>query len=110
MTLLRRVLDNEQNLQGWLFQCTGCGEPHLVLKSKWTLVPDTFTKPTITPDLLYQWADGERDTQGRTEGLRRCHVVVNKGRLLFHADSTHAFAGSSQPMKAWDDTSDMVMG
>ena len=52
-------------------------------------------KPTFTPSVLvrYNWSDGERV----------CHSFVTDGQIQFLGDCTHALAGQTVDIPAWEE-------
>jgi hypothetical protein len=87
----------EGQVWGYAFLCPGCNHSHVfhVQGSKtWSFNGD-FEKPTFAPSLLNTCPD-HPDPR-----LRRCHLNLTAGTLVFHGDSSHSLAGVSVTLALW---------
>lgn len=75
--------------------CPGCEERHLIRVGA-SIQPDAppapvwnwdgnAESPTIRPSVKIEW--------GRVDSPVVCHYTITDGRIEFHTDSTHTFAG-----------------
>jgi hypothetical protein len=107
----------EQIEHGWTFYCPACRENH-IFDERWAF-DGNMEAPTFTPSLScgpywrmppgWDYETAPRDEKGelvRGEGERllgavewTCHLNLTNGVLIFHADSTHEFAGKSVPIE-----------
>lgn len=108
----RGVLRPNEYPQHIGFWCPGCKTLH-VFDERWKFNGD-YNEPTFTPSLrtstghyvqgVQLRADGKCDycerakEHGRKSICGVCHVNVDKGRIIFHADCTHHFAGKIAPL------------
>ena len=84
------------------FHCTGCGNAHMIDKTKWGFNGD-FEKPTITPSILVtgtqRLTDEEYDKiMGGEKIVPRplvCHSFVTDGRIQYLNDCTHDLKGQT---------------
>lgn len=83
------------------FWCPGCGMIHGIQTGKgpgprWTWNEDA-EKPTFAPSVLVQWEQGDRYEK------RLCHSFVRNGQIQFLGDCTHALAGQTVDLPAWNE-------
>jgi hypothetical protein len=71
-----------KTLNGYLFECPGCGFAH-VFDHRWQFNQD-FESPTFSPSLLVRGHDGSV-----------CHSYVRSGKIQFLGDCTHEKAGQT---------------
>lgn len=84
-----RKLKASNNQVKYLFDCPGCGFGH-VFDEGWSFNGD-FEKPTFSPSLLIDPANNP--------GLKRCHLFVRDGKILFLSDCQHDLAGQTVEME-----------
>ena len=92
---LRPVSDKDGKLVGWAFYCPGCDSCHVFYVSGllvWGFDGDKQL-PTFTPSLL-NTCENHPDPK-----LRRCHLNLTAGKIMYHGDSTHDFAGKTVDLK-----------
>lgn len=125
MSALSKILrDTEDN--GLMFWCPGCDMAHRIQHgsgsgSRWGWNGDV-DKPTFTPSVLVRGSEmtekGRADYEAcRAAGFPKpapesfenkpsvCHSFVKDGRIQFLGDCTHALAGWTVELPAWDDES-----
>jgi hypothetical protein len=95
---LSRVLATAEEGSLW-FECPGCEMVHRIMhrpgpEPRWGW-NGNLESPTFTPSVLvrYSWSDGDRV----------CHSFVTDGRIQFLGDCTHALAGQTVDLPAWED-------
>lgn len=83
-------IDNPKNgkIDGWMFFCLGC-DTHHYFDKRWTFNGDQIN-PTFTPSLLVHGM----------EGVKRCHLYVRCGKIVYLNDCEHALAGKTVEMNA----------
>ncbi|MER9829152.1 DUF6527 family protein [Mesorhizobium sp. M0134] len=93
------------------FWCPGCNEAHVVGPS-WTFNGD-FDRPTFSPSVLVRGHKFTRDEAGKWTGdwerdsagnliPEICHSFVQDGQIQFLDDCTHALAGQTVALRAFD--------
>lgn len=107
-----------------MFHCPGCGHHHAIRVSEgphscWTWNADMI-KPTFSPSILVTgkdftpkgWEDYEAWCESGYPALNGrefdsaptvCHSFVTDGRIQFLGDCTHALAGQTVDLPAWDE-------
>lgn len=91
---MKRIHDDGERRWFW---CPGCQENHGPSHS-WRFNGD-FERPTFEPSILVRRPDPDRPGIN----LSVCHSFVRDGRIMFLADSTHAFAGKTVELPPWED-------
>jgi hypothetical protein len=99
------------------FRCPGCNEAHAIQVGegagpRWGFNGD-YDRPTFTPSVLARFTRRLTDDEHRRimAGERLeipkivCHSFVTAGQIQFLADSTHALAGQTVPLPAWEERS-----
>ena len=83
------------------FECPGCDMPHSIRHGvgggpRWGW-NGNVDAPTFTPSILvrYHWGTERKEVI--------CHSFVTDGRIQFLNDCTHALAGQTIDIPAWDD-------
>ncbi len=92
------TMDQDQSYRALMWRCEGCREiHHIVVRGQRSLMSGaswswngSTSKPTLTPALL-KAIEGNNPI--------RCHSFVRDGEVQFLADSDHALAGKTVPMK-----------
>ncbi|AKG21238.1 DUF6527 family protein [Calothrix sp. 336/3] len=95
---LESFTNNDGKIQGYVFHCPGCNNPHAVFiqphkspnGASWSFNGD-LTAPTFSPSLIQRI----EYTDGRVE---ICHLFVKNGKLEFLNDCTHSMAGITVEM------------
>lgn len=105
---------------GLMFWCPGCDGAHKVMTGaglgpRWGWNGST-DRPTFTPSVLVTWDQWvpPADTPEMIDKIksgevvqqkerRVCHSFVTDGRIQFLGDCTHALAGQTVDLPAWDD-------
>lgn len=88
-----KQVNSNGNLYGYLFNCPGCNEPHVIPTTgscAWQFNGDV-DRPTLSPSILQyesKWPDG-------TIGFQRCHSFVREGHIEYQTDCGHALAGQT---------------
>jgi len=109
---LSRVLATAEEGSLW-FECPGCKVKHGIQHGpgtgpRWGWNSNA-EKPTFTPSILVTWSEpsdkpGEFDDT--TKDLKKvCHSFVTDGCIQFLGDCTHALAGQTVDIPAWEDES-----
>lgn len=76
-----------------MFFCPGCQEVHAP-DTSWSFNGD-LVHPTLNPSILV--------TQNLEDGTRSvCHSYVKDGKIEFLSDCTHAMAGQTVDLPAWE--------
>lgn len=96
MARLTPCKTQDGRLLGYMFECPGCRQWHVVYTTderengghKWAFNGDV-NRPTFSPSLLV-WRD-----HGPAEVQFRCHSFIRDGRVQFLSDCTHALAGQT---------------
>ena len=93
--VLRQAQDNHLR-----FRCPGCDAIHQVRhgegpRPRWAWNGD-LVHPTLSPSILVRWPYGDPPQE------RVCHSFVTDGRIQFLGDCTHALAGQTVDLPAWD--------
>lgn len=104
---------------GLMFRCPGCDEPHMVTVGegsgpRWGYNGNPEA-PTFTPSVLVRsghyvpghtgecWCIWEtEDGEKSGFGCYVCHSFVTDGRIQFLGDCTHALAGQTVDLPAFD--------
>jgi hypothetical protein len=99
--------DNADGSKLYTFFCPACGNHHgftVGPKSpgagpRWTFNGD-FAAPTFTPSLRCLKPDpaGVPGADGQVPMITTCHTNVTDGKIIYHADCPHSFAGKTVPM------------
>lgn len=91
----RAELATDRTLMFW---CPGCDEAHGVSIDKWAW-NGSLEAPTISPSIVI----GRKTwLKGFEEQLVKCHSYVRDGRIEFLSDCTHALAGTTVDLPAWE--------
>ena len=90
---------SEAEGQHLLFWCPGCDGAHRIRygaegSPRWTWNGDKVL-PTFSPSILVN--KGRQNPQGHV-----CHSYVRNGQIQFLGDCTHALAGKTVDLPAWD--------
>lgn len=92
------------------FWCPGCKESHAIEhgNGRWSW-NGNVDKPTFTPSILVQYdhwmppaVPGQPAPASQTQVHDVCHSFVTDGRIQFLNDCTHALAGQTVDLPAWD--------
>lgn len=91
-----------------MFWCPGCDEAHVIGPS-WTF-NGNFDRPTFQPSVLVtgvqKITDAEYEKVMAGEKIEprplRCHSFVTDGQIHFLSDCTHASAGQTIALRAFD--------
>jgi hypothetical protein len=101
MPKLKGVSNSEGQRLGYMMECPGCGQWHVIyteqandLKARWTF-DGNMEKPTFHPSILCRW------TEGKEQVKKVCHFFVRAGKIEFCGDSTHALAGKTVDLPDW---------
>lgn len=95
-----------------LFNCPGCGclhGPKVEGEGRWTWNGD-LVRPTVSPSILVRGTvpitdeEHARIMAGETVEPKPlvCHSFVRDGQIEFLSDCTHALAGKTVELEAWD--------
>lgn len=95
-----------------MFWCPGCNEAHVVGPS-WSF-NGNFDRPTFSPSVLVHGVQRltEDEYQRVMAGEKieprplRCHSFVTDGQIQFLGDCTHAMAGQTVALRAFDEEAD----
>jgi hypothetical protein len=94
---LRRMVDADDSLLGYIFHCPGCKSGHAVwttkpnsLGAQWTF-DGNMERPTFSPSVLAKW-------KSRDGKEKICHSFVRDGHIQFLSDCTHELAGQTVPL------------
>lgn len=93
MPLLEKINNRDGQLVGYLVDCPGCKNSHLVYmtgKVKWSF-NGNMDKPTFSPSLL---VNGDLSNPSSP----RCHSFIRNGVWEFLPDCTHELAGKKVKM------------
>ncbi|RVD39051.1 ammonia monooxygenase [Mesorhizobium sp. M4A.F.Ca.ET.020.02.1.1] len=96
-----------------MFWCPGCDEAHVIGPS-WTF-NGNFDRPTFQPSVLVtgvqKITDEEYDRVMAGEKIEprplRCHSFVTDGQIQFLSDCTHARAGQTIALRAFDEDQEL---
>lgn len=97
---MSKLLTSQPSLDGsvdYLFQCIACGNSHGVrvgpgVGPRWTF-NGNMASPTFSPSLR---------VMGGPNMATSCHLNVTGGRLVYHSDSPHAYAGKTVDMEDYE--------
>jgi hypothetical protein len=104
-----RLVGGGDQLLGYMIECPGCAlntapgasQHHVIWvgeangqRATWSFNGD-MEHPTFSPSVRVSWEEGE-DRKSRC-----CHFFVRGGWIEFCADSTHALAGQTVPLREW---------
>lgn len=95
MPRVERFTDQDDTVEGWMFECPGCGIGHAPYTKNypggpvWSFNGDV-EKPTFHPSVLVKW-----DFSGEGMATKVCHSFVREGLIEFLGDCTHALAGQT---------------
>lgn len=107
---LSRVLAKSEE-DRLFFRCPGCDAVHGISHGsgagpRWGWNGDV-EKPTFTPSVLVTWcepSDNPDEFDDTSKDVKKvCHSFVTDGRIQFLGDCTHALAGKTVDIHAWED-------
>lgn len=97
MPKIKGLANQDGVRMGYVFECPGCGEWHLVYveqpsprNQQWQW-NGNMERPTFEPSILINWAGG----YGPERKPKVCHSFVRDGHIQFLGDCTHALAGQT---------------
>ena len=95
------VKKNEELLR---FRCPGCMREHAIQHGS-NFGPNwgwngSLTKPTFTPSVLVTYEGIDAGQNGAPPAV--CHSFVTDGRIQYLSDSSHALAGQTVELQAWE--------
>lgn len=76
--------------KGLAFYCHGCGQYHFI--DHRCHIEEEDGLPTVKPSILvwYPWGDDQE--------MRRCHLLIKRGKIQYLKDCTHELAGMTVDM------------
>ena len=130
MAKITPVTTNKTTIIGYMFECPGCGDNHVIYtNSQWCSQQPNgrpcwgfngdVDRPTFSPSLLCQGLmypsgnqfpnEDEINRMKAGENLRSlmtprvCHSFIREGKMQFLSDCTHKFAGQTVELPDMED-------